>query len=289
MMRGAKGDPANSASAWNNLGCIKVLLDYGAPSSSRNNEAFSALDYAFSTTLAKEFTLAIRETNDARKNRRAAQTEPGYGNGSGNGRGLGPKSSFNTVLSDDAATRPGSAGPSTPPNFLLHTPEPKSPSSTWSFNSDNPHSANASLGFARANQHPSTPRKVNSPPSSPHPSRNLAPSPNQLQLPPVTSSSSLSNVRNFFHRSSSIESSPSAGKRRAGTGDSGGTSPLSSNAQTRPVVPALRIPGSGASTPSHSPERREGDYAVVLDSPLPMTGTIPPPQPVRTPVLGRPI
>lgn len=183
--------------------------------------------------------------------------------------------------------RPGLSGPSTPPNFLLHTPEPKSPASTWSFNSDNPHSANAGLGFARANRNPHTPQKASSPPS-PNPNRNLAASPNQLQ-PPMTSSSSLSNVRNFFHRSGSNESSPSAGKRRAATADAGSTSPLSNTGRSRPFVSALRIPGSRGTSPLPSPERRAMEDGMTVDSPLPMVGMIPPPQPVRTPILGRPV
>lgn len=271
-----------SASAWNNLGCIKVLLEYGAPASSRNNEAFSALDYAFSTTLSREFALAIREANEERRSRRnnsqlsntGGPSTPSYF------RTLANKGSFMTVFSDEVGRSVGTPpDPSTPPppQFHLTTPEPRSPSgSMWSSASERPSKGGfAGMGQRMGASHRmslSTPKRDGSPMLSPMQTQG-----DSSMSPPETKG---------LERSLSSRSSPSAGRSR--------TSSTLGAASSRPVVPALHIPDIS----SQQRDRQKSSVwdtsdAVFIDSPTSMRSLVPPPMPRSAGVdglaLGRPI
>lgn len=251
------------------MGCIKVLLEFGAPASSRNNEAFTALDYAFSTTLSREFALAIRETNEARRARRIQGTSGQESrSGSGTGPGLGPggtgyfrtlanKGSFVTVFSEETGRNGvGSpSGPSTPPQFHLTTPEARSPSSSmWSLPSDRQaRQTYPEQGLVPARQ---TPRKDQ---ASYHTSPHLSPTP-----PPAQLRQHSSEMTRRMERSSSNQSTPSEGRSRT----------KSAFESRRPNIPAIHIPDA-RSNDLFLPDERQ---SKVFDSPVSMRSIVPPPR-----------
>lgn len=167
---------AFSASAWNQIECIRILLDFGCPPGVRNNQGFTALEYAYSATLAREFQDAIRETYEGKRTFQQRRNEgsftsvdpPSSAIMQVDTRGLRYRPSYGTLFSDDASTsgsytgRAGRLGygyqpPGTPQHLHIATattPEPKSPGSTFSYTSDtaggnNNNGSTVGLGIGR--------------------------------------------------------------------------------------------------------------------------------------------
>lgn len=122
---------SRSASAWNQIACIRILiLDYDCPPGIRNAQGFTPLEYAYSTTLAREFGDLIRELSEGRRAMGRLRGGPSPA--------LGYRQSYGTLAtSDDGASSYAGAAGRLGTGPYLHaggtSPEPRSPGSTFSF------------------------------------------------------------------------------------------------------------------------------------------------------------
>lgn len=220
--------PLHYASAWNALPCVRELLEAGCQHAARNNAGFTALEYAYSASMRRDFEAALKEIGADRRQQRRQQLASDAMTLSDGSSGvydlagrrfqqLRGRSSFGTFTSEDSAATTSPAAALSQSRAYAHLrPSVSTSTSGSALSSDTASPArNSGLGLA-AEQSAASPLQ-----------RQQAMAPPQLQLTPAPTTP----------RSETIPTSPLA----ASPSPAGGinASPVVSvSANTTPMTPS---------------------------------------------------